>query len=152
VSFDGATGPTQPSTQLALFAEFSYRAFSTDRDGETLWLEADHRRHAEIENTIRDLKYGVGLNDLSSGRFVANAAGVAFNVMAHNLARRAHDLVWATASSPPRRCGGATSPSPDGSLVRPEVSRCTCRLPGPGRCVTQRRSAATATLPSWPEP
>ena len=30
--------------------------------GDTLDLEADHRRHAEIENAIRDLKYGVGLN------------------------------------------------------------------------------------------
>ena len=29
----------------------------TDRDGETLELEADHRRHAEVENVIRDLKY-----------------------------------------------------------------------------------------------
>ena len=38
------------------------------RDGETLELEA-HRRHAEIENAIRDLKYGVGLNHLPSGRF-----------------------------------------------------------------------------------
>ena len=26
--------------------------------------EADHRRHAEIENAIRDLKYGVGLNHM----------------------------------------------------------------------------------------
>ena len=50
-------------------------------------LEADHRRHAEIENTIRDLKYGVGLNHLPSGRFGANAAWLALNVMAHNLAR-----------------------------------------------------------------
>ena len=40
--------------------------------GETLDLEADHRRHAEIENAIRDLKYGVGLNHLPSGRFPAN--------------------------------------------------------------------------------
>ena len=27
----------------------------TDRDGDTLELEADHRRHAEIEKAIRDL-------------------------------------------------------------------------------------------------
>ena len=40
-------------------------------------LEADHRRHAEIENAIRDLKYGVGLNHLPSGRFPANAAWLA---------------------------------------------------------------------------
>ena len=37
---------TTPGSQLALFATYSYRAFITDRDGETLELEADHRRHA----------------------------------------------------------------------------------------------------------
>ena len=52
-----------------------------------LELEADHRRHAEIENAIRDLKYGVGLNHLPSGRFAANGAWLAVQVMAHNLAR-----------------------------------------------------------------
>ena len=61
-----------PGSQLALFATYSYHAFITDRDGDTLDLEADHRRHAEIENAIRDLKYGVGLNHLPSGRFAAN--------------------------------------------------------------------------------
>ena len=50
-------------------------------------LEADHRRHTEIENAIRDLKHGVGLNHLPSGRFAANAAWLAVQVMAHNLAR-----------------------------------------------------------------
>jgi hypothetical protein len=76
-----------PGSQLALFTEFSYHAFVTDRSGEMLELEVDHRRHADIENTIRDLKYGVGLNHLPSGRFGANAAWLALNVMAHNLAR-----------------------------------------------------------------
>ena len=50
-------------------------------------LEADHRRHAEIENAIRDLKSGVGLNHLPSGRFAANAAWLAIQVIVHNLAR-----------------------------------------------------------------
>ena len=92
-----------PGSQLALFANYSYHACITDRDGDTLDLEADHRRHAEIENAIRDpassagqaLKYGVGLNHLPSGRFPANAAWLAvqslprtrYGVMAHNLAR-----------------------------------------------------------------
>ena len=61
-----------PGSQLALFAAYSYHGFITDRDGATLELEADRRRHAEIENAIRDLKYGVGLNHLPSGRFSAN--------------------------------------------------------------------------------
>ena len=76
-----------PGSQLALFATYSYHAFITDRDGDVLELEADHRRHAEIENAIRDLKYGVGLNHLPSGRFAANGAWLAVQVMAHNLAR-----------------------------------------------------------------
>jgi len=76
-----------PGSQLALFANYSYHAFITDREGDTLDLEADHRRHAEVENAIRDLKYGVGLNHLPSGRFPANAAWLAVQVIAHNLAR-----------------------------------------------------------------
>src|SRR6266542_2383101 len=66
-------------------AETSYRPFG--RQGSTLELEADHRRHAEVENTIRDLKYGVGLNHPPSGKFAANAAWLTLNVIAHNLAR-----------------------------------------------------------------
>jgi hypothetical protein len=80
------TRPT-PGSQLALFVAYSYHAFITDRVGATLDLESDHRAHAEVENTIRDLKYGVGLNHLPSGRFGANAAWLCFSVMAHNLAR-----------------------------------------------------------------
>ena len=76
-----------PGSQLALFATYSYHGFITDRDGETLELEADHRRHAENENAIRDLKYGVGLNHLPSGRFAANGTWLAAQTMAHNLAR-----------------------------------------------------------------
>ncbi len=76
-----------PGSQLALFARYSYHGFITDREGETLELEADHRRHAEIENAIRDLKYGVGLNHMPSGHFAPNAAWLAVQVMAHNLAR-----------------------------------------------------------------
>ena len=76
-----------PGSQLALFASYSYHGCITDRDGETLELEADHRRHAEIENAIRDLKYGVGLNHLPSGCFAANGAWLAVQVLAHNLAR-----------------------------------------------------------------
>ena len=79
--------PTHGS-QLALFASYSYHGFITDRYGDTLELEADHRRHAEIENAIRDpassagqaLKYGVGLNHLPSGRFAANGAWLAVQV------------------------------------------------------------------------
>jgi len=76
-----------PGSQLALLATYAYHPFITDRHGDTVWLEADHRAHAEVENAIRDLKYGVGLNHLPSGRFGANAAWLVLNVIAHNLAR-----------------------------------------------------------------
>jgi len=76
-----------PGSQLALFAAYDYHPFITDRAGDLLTLEADHRRHAEIENAIRDLKYGMGLNHLPSGRFGANGAWLAVQVLAHNLAR-----------------------------------------------------------------
>ena len=76
-----------PGSQLALFPSYGYHGCITDRDGETLEPEADHRRHAEIENAIRDIKYNIGLNHLPSGRFAANAAWLAIQVMAHNLAR-----------------------------------------------------------------
>ena len=76
-----------PGSQLALFVEFSYHGLITDRTGATLKLEADHRRHAVIKDVIRDLKYGVGLNHLPSGKFGANAAWLSLNIIAHNLAR-----------------------------------------------------------------
>jgi hypothetical protein len=76
-----------PGSQLSLFTAYDYHAFITDRDGGTLELETDHRRHAEVENAIRDLKEGVGLNHLPSGRFAANGAWLAVAVMAHNMAR-----------------------------------------------------------------
>ena len=65
-------GEAMPGSQLALFPSYSYHGFITDRDGETLEPEADHRRHAVIENAIRDIKYNMGLNHLPSGRFAAN--------------------------------------------------------------------------------
>ena len=80
-----------PGSQLALFASYSYHG-SSPTDGEE--LEADHRRHAEIENAIRDLKYGVGLNHLPSGRFAANGAWLAVQVMAQTWPAGPRASVW----------------------------------------------------------
>jgi hypothetical protein len=76
-----------PGSQLALFTDYDYHSFITDRAGSTLELEADHRRHAEVEPAICDLKHGAGLEHLPSGRFGANAAWLALCGIAHNLAR-----------------------------------------------------------------
>lgn len=78
--------PPTPDSQLALLTDYSYHAFITDREGDMLVLEADHRGHAEVENAIRDLKHGMGLNHMPSG-FGANAAWLALNAIAHNLVR-----------------------------------------------------------------
>ena len=75
-----------PGSQLSMFANCSYHASITNRQGDTLQMETDHLRHPEIENAIRDLRYGVGLNHLPSGRFAGNAAWLAVQVLAHNLA------------------------------------------------------------------
>jgi len=77
-----------PGSQLWLQGlAYSYYAFITDREGDMLELEADHRQHAVVEDVIRDLKHGLALNHMPSGKFGANAAWLALNVIAHNLCR-----------------------------------------------------------------
>jgi hypothetical protein len=73
--------------QPALFPTFRYHAFSTDRDGDAVTLDADHRRHAVVELAIRDLKEGSGLEHCLSGDFNANAAWAVLASIAHNLVR-----------------------------------------------------------------
>ncbi|MDQ4131751.1 MAG: IS1380 family transposase [Actinomycetota bacterium] len=76
-----------PRSQLALDVVFDYHAILTDRDGELLEVEADHRRHAVVEHVVADLKHHAGLAHLPSGRFAANAAWLALVGVAYNLAR-----------------------------------------------------------------
>jgi hypothetical protein len=75
-----------PGSQLALFTAWDYHAFVTDRPGELVEVEADHRRHAIVEQTIAELK-SAGLAHLPSGKFGANAAWLALATIAHNLGR-----------------------------------------------------------------
>ncbi len=107
-----------PGSQLALFTTWSYHAFVTDRAGETLELEADHRRHAVVEQVIAELK-SAGLAHLPSGKFMANGAWLALAVIAHNLDRAVgalagpelHTATAATlraARSSPSRAGPST--------------------------------------------
>ncbi len=92
-----------PGSQLALFTTWDYHAFVTDRDLPLPEVEADHRRHAIVEQSIAELK-SAGLAHLRSGRFMANAAWLALAGMAHNLGRAigqlaGHDLERATAAT-----------------------------------------------------
>ena len=122
-----------PGSQLALVAIYDYHAFVTDREGTTLYLEADHRRHAVVEDVIRDLKYGVGLNHLPSGRFSANAAWLLLNALAHNLGR------WV------RRLGlGPESPPMTTKTLR------TRYLTVPGRMTSSGRRKLLHLPVEWP--
>jgi hypothetical protein len=71
----------------ALFPTYHYHAFITDREGDAVTLDADHRGHAVVELAIRDLKEGSGLEHCPSGDFNANAAWAVLKSIAHNLAR-----------------------------------------------------------------
>ena len=84
-----------------------------------------------MENAIRDLKYGVGLNHLPSVRFAANGAWLAVQVMAHNLARwTAHQLRTPVdlASSPALAVGGEGQPrfGPTASHFTPSLTVPVC--------------------------
>ena len=96
-----------PGSQLALFTTWDYHAFVTNRPGDVLGVEADHRRHAVVEQRIAELK-SAGLAHLPSGKFMANAAWLALAVMAHNLGQAVgilagHDLDKATTATLRRR-------------------------------------------------
>ena len=71
----------------ALFPDYRYHAFVTDRVGDAVYLDVDHRRHAVVELAIRDLKEGSGLEHCPSGEFNANAAWAVLASIAHNLMR-----------------------------------------------------------------
>jgi hypothetical protein len=140
-----------PGSQLALFCDYDYHGFVTDREGDTLWLEADHRRHAEVENVIRDLKYGVGLAHLPSGRFAANAAWLTLGVLAHNLARWTSriglgETLITTKTLRTRYL------DPPGRLTRSaRSSTCTCPPAGHGRTSSWGRWTGCAAYRSRPD-
>lgn len=78
--------------QAALFPIYDYHPIITDREGDLLHIEADHRRHAEVELTIRDLKHHMGMSHFPTKSFGGNAAWLILNTIAHNLTRWAARL------------------------------------------------------------
>jgi hypothetical protein len=100
-----------PGSQLALSTAWDYHAFVTDRPGELVEIEADHRRHAVVEQSIVELK-SAGLAHLPSGRFMANGAWLALAVIAHNLARSVGILAEANLSPSPSSPCPTPTPSP----------------------------------------
>jgi Transposase DDE domain group 1 len=118
--------------QAELFPDWRHHAFVTDRAESLSLVEAEHRRHAQIELAIRDLKAGSGLNHAPSGRFFANAAWLLISALAHNLAR------WIA------RLGLQTS----GPIVAQTIRRRYLTLPGR---ITRSARRAILHLPTrWP--
>jgi hypothetical protein len=75
-----------PNAQGELFPVWRHHAVFTDSPRAVLEAEADHRRHAIIEQVIADLKNGP-LAHLPSGNFAANSAWLVLAAMAFNLTR-----------------------------------------------------------------
>lgn len=73
-------------SQGQLFATWRYHAFVTNLAGSAWALDRQHRAHAVVELSIRDLKAGP-LAHLPSGSFHANSAWLQCAVLAHNLLR-----------------------------------------------------------------
>ena len=74
------------NAQGELFPVWRHHAVFTDSPRPMLVAEADHRRHAIIEQVIADLKNG-SLAHLPSGSFAANSAWLVLAAMAFNLTR-----------------------------------------------------------------
>ena len=74
------------SEQMELLPGWRYHLLITNRSEAIGIVEADHRRHAVVELTIRDLKAGP-LAHFPSGDFSANSAWTQLAAITHNLAR-----------------------------------------------------------------
>ena len=87
--------------QEELFAYWRHFALLTNRTEDMHTVDAEHRRHAEVELAIRDLKEQA-LAHFPSGSFAANAAWTVIACLAHNMARWVgqlglEDETWRTA-------------------------------------------------------
>jgi hypothetical protein len=118
--------------QAELWPDWRHHAFVTDRTGDAVALDEDHRRHAVTELAIRDLKEGAGMNHCPSGKFSANAAWLVLAALAHNLLR------WAC----------ALGLGIQGPVVAKTIRRRFIALPGR---LTRSARRWTLHLPSgWP--
>jgi len=87
--------------QEELFAYWRHFAFLTNREEDMHAVDAEHRRHAEVELAIRDLK-DQALAHFPSGSFAANSAWTVIACLAHNMVRWVgqlglEDETWRTA-------------------------------------------------------
>ena len=119
-------------TAARLFPDWRHHAFVTNRTGDAVDLDVDHRAHAVVELAIRDLKHGAGLSHCPSGNFQANAAWLVATMLAHNVVRWVQLL-------------GVTSPR---LAVAKTLRRRLLSLPGR---ITRTARRVTLHLPTgWP--
>jgi hypothetical protein len=124
--------PGHHGPQGQLFTTWRYHAFVTNLTGTAWSLDRQHRAHAVVELSIRDLKAGP-LAHMPSGSFAANSAWLQCAALAHNLIR------WTSA------LGGLSTDQ----LVVAKTFR-TRLLAVPGRLVN-RSGRPTLRLPTrWP--
>src|SRR5271155_3781449 len=72
--------------QAELWPDWRHFPFLTNRSEDITLVEAEHRQHAVVELTIRDLK-DQALAHFPSGKFNANSAWTVIACLAHNLQR-----------------------------------------------------------------
>lgn len=72
--------------QAELWPDWRYFPFITNRTEALEIVESEHRQHAVVELTIRDLK-DQALAHFPSGQFAANSAWTVIGALAHNLVR-----------------------------------------------------------------
>ena len=72
--------------QAELWPDWRHFPFLTNRTDAMEIVEAEHRQHAVVELTIRDLK-DQALQHFPSGQFAANSAWTVISAIAHNLTR-----------------------------------------------------------------
>jgi hypothetical protein len=72
--------------QAELWPDWRYHPFLTNRTEDIGLVETEHRQHAVVELTIRDLK-DQALQHFPSGHFAANSAWTVIACIAHNLTR-----------------------------------------------------------------
>ena len=125
--------PRRPDAQGELFPAWRYHAVFTDSPQPMLQAEADHRRHAIIEQVIAHLKSGP-LSHFRPGNFMANSAWL---VLGRNGVQP--DPRRRCAGRPvPRQCShcdrpcGSWSTSPPGSPAPPAERPCGYPPAGPG--------------------
>jgi hypothetical protein len=117
--------------QAELWPDWRYFPFLTNRTDPLEIVESEHRQHAVVELTIRDLK-DQALQHFPSGKFNANSAWTVIACIAHNLLR------WSTLIGLP------------GETVRAARTLRRRLLQIPGR-LTRTSRQATLHLPArWP--